>query len=84
MHVEGLVPISEDSEDKEAFIESIVKNVEWQMVINIPTHPLEIDRKIGPLKDLQGYIWKTAYEKGEIQGVVYDDVVEGINSLIES
>ena len=29
---------------------------------------MDADRKFGPLKRLQGILWKTAYEQGLIQG----------------
>lgn len=45
---------------KNELIPSLVKNIKWQM---------SIDRKIGPLKALQGYMWRFAYEQGKIQGV---------------
>lgn len=32
------------------------------------------DRKVTPLKTLQGFVWKKAYEDGSIKGHVYDDV----------
>lgn len=32
------------------------------------------DRKVTPLKTLQGFVWKKAYEDGDIKGHVYDDV----------
>jgi 2,3-diketo-5-methylthio-1-phosphopentane phosphatase len=32
------------------------------------------DKKITPLKALQGYIWEDAYKTGKIKGHVYDDV----------
>jgi enolase-phosphatase E1 len=32
------------------------------------------DKKITPLKTLQGILWKEAYEKGEIRGHIYPDV----------
>ncbi|KAJ3275122.1 hypothetical protein HDV01_001261 [Terramyces sp. JEL0728] len=63
--VKGLVPAAEDD------LDSVVANVKWMM---------SIDRKIGPLKSLQGYIWKSAYESGKVAGVVYDDVVEALTT----
>ena len=36
------------------------------------------DKKITPLKDLQGILWKEAYESGLIQGHVYDDVAPAL------
>ncbi len=35
----------------------------------------EEDRKLTPLKTVQGIIWKNGYESGEIKGHVYDDVL---------
>jgi enolase-phosphatase E1 len=39
----------------------------------------EEDRKLTPLKALQGVIWKNAYETGAITGHVYDDVPTALN-----
>ncbi len=37
---------------------------------------IDEDRKAGPLKTLQGLIWREGYEAGELKGVVYDDAAE--------
>jgi hypothetical protein len=39
---------------------SIANNVKWLM---------SMDRKVGPLKDLQGYMWSFAYADGKVQGL---------------
>jgi len=39
---------------------------------------MDEDRKITPLKDLQGRIWRTGYESGEIISHVYEDAVQGL------
>ncbi|KAG2173846.1 hypothetical protein INT43_005266 [Umbelopsis isabellina] len=49
---------------------AIQQSIEWQM---------REDRKIGPLKSFQGYMWKSGYETGELQGQVYDDVVPALD-----
>ena len=36
------------------------------------------DRKLTPLKALQGMIWKTGYEAGELKGHVYADTPEAL------
>ncbi|KAJ3020800.1 Enolase-phosphatase E1 [Thoreauomyces humboldtii] len=65
--VPGLVPVlTEPEHTSHQVLESVVHNVRWQM---------SIDRKIGPLKALQGYMWRSAYEGGKIKGAVYADVV---------
>jgi enolase-phosphatase E1 len=39
---------------------------------------MDEDRKITPLKDLQGAIWRTGYERGELHSHVYEDAVRGL------
>jgi enolase-phosphatase E1 len=39
---------------------------------------MDEDRKITPLKDLQGTIWRTGYERGELRSHVYEDAVRGL------
>jgi enolase-phosphatase E1 len=36
---------------------------------------MDADRKVAPLKALQGQIWSRGYESGELIGHLYDDVV---------
>ncbi len=36
---------------------------------------IKADRKHTALKTLQGYLWRTGYEKGDYQGHIYPDVV---------
>lgn len=51
--------------EKTKLIENILANVFWQM---------DQDRKSTELKQLQGLIWKKAYEDSVVKGHVYDDV----------
>ena len=52
---------------EKSFLPDIVLNVQDQM---------RMDRKAGPLKALQGYMWASAYQHGTIKGMVYDDVIK--------
>uniref|UniRef100_A0A7G3AHC3 Enolase-phosphatase E1 n=1 Tax=Lutzomyia longipalpis TaxID=7200 RepID=A0A7G3AHC3_LUTLO len=63
--VDGAVPILGEDKEKSKIIESVVKNVEWLM---------GNDRKVTPLKTLQGLIWESGYKDGSIKGHIYDDV----------
>ncbi|KAL5032305.1 enolase-phosphatase E1 [Batrachochytrium dendrobatidis] len=36
------------------------------------------DRKVTALKAFQGYLWRSAYEIGDVSGVVYDDAFEAL------
>lgn len=68
----------------EAQIQSLIDDVEavvgWDLSIDEAADTLEQwiaeDRKATPLKTLQGLIWKTGYEAGELKGHVYADTPE--------
>lgn len=40
------------------------------------------DRKISPLKKLQGLMWKDGYVSGELQGAVFEDVPRNLDRII--
>ncbi|KAJ3012544.1 UNVERIFIED_CONTAM: hypothetical protein HDU68_001135 [Siphonaria sp. JEL0065] len=42
---------------------------------------IKADKKVAALKNLQGAIWKGAYESGSVKGHVYDDVVPSLNKF---
>ncbi|CAL4988231.1 unnamed protein product [Urochloa decumbens] len=71
----GAVPVPPDEAGKEEVINSLVSNVESM---------IKADRKISSLKQLQlsvqGHIWRTGFERKEIQGVVFEDVPEALKS----
>ncbi|WP_457638749.1 acireductone synthase [Persephonella sp.] len=51
-------------EGKELSVEEVIETLKkW----------IDEDRKITPLKDIQGYIWKEGFEKGEIKAPLYED-----------
>ena len=49
-----------------------------QETIDILLQWMNEDRKVTPLKTLQGMIWKTGYESGELQSHVYADAVQAL------
>ncbi|XP_043810842.1 probable bifunctional methylthioribulose-1-phosphate dehydratase/enolase-phosphatase E1 isoform X3 [Manihot esculenta] len=67
--VDGAVPIPPDDTGKEEVIAALVANVEAM---------IKADRKITALKQLQGHIWRTGFEKNELEGVVFEDVPEAL------
>ncbi len=51
-------------EGKDLTIDEIIKTlIKWK----------EEDKKITPLKEIQGLIWEKGYKKGELQGHIYED-----------
>jgi enolase-phosphatase E1 len=40
----------------------------------------DADRKVTPLKQLQGMIWRQGYESGELKGPVFDDAEEALRA----
>ncbi|CAD6257123.1 unnamed protein product [Miscanthus lutarioriparius] len=67
----GAVPVPPDEAGKEEVIDSLVSNVESM---------IKADRKITSLKQLQGHIWRTGFEKKEIQGVLFEDVPDALKN----
>jgi len=61
-------------------IETIVgrRNLSSADMVQILLQWMDEDRKITPLKTLQGMVWKTGYESGELQSHVYEDAVRGL------
>lgn len=41
---------------------------------------IDEDKKITPLKALQGLIWEAGYRRGDFQGHVYDDAVQSLRA----
>ncbi|KAI3749555.1 hypothetical protein L2E82_20169 [Cichorium intybus] len=63
--VANVVRVSSNKVGKQEVIAALVANVEGM---------IKFDRKITSLKQLQGHIWRTGFEKNELNGVVFDDV----------
>lgn len=49
-----------------------------QETVDILLQWMDEDRKLTPLKTVQGMIWKTGYEAGELQSHVYADAVRAL------
>ncbi len=54
--------------------EAIAQLIEW----------IDHDKKITPLKVLQGMIWQQGYENGDYQGHLYKDAYERINEWFDA
>lgn len=81
-HIQELPKMAMVSEVKESFAQ-VISLVKEEKGKNITTTEEVIayldqwsreDRKVTPLKTLQGFVWKKAYEEGAIKGHVFDDV----------
>ena len=64
-HVTGAPKVSGVGGSIDEQISELVNYVIWN---------IQQDRKIPSLKELQGHIWRSGYESGQIQSIVYDDV----------
>jgi enolase-phosphatase E1 len=67
---EGLGPPALAGHSPEARIESLAAYIHWLM---------DRDRKLTPLKSLQGRIWEEGYKRGELFGEVFDDVPRALS-----
>ena len=57
----------------DARLDSVASYVEWLM---------DRDRKLTPLKELQGRIWEEGYRRGELVGEVFADVAPALGREI--
>lgn len=62
----------------------IPKELSKELVSLYFEYLMEKDRKFGPLKEVQGKIWKEGYESGEIKSTVYEDVPKFLENSIQS
>ena len=69
---DGLAPPPIDDSSRDNAIRSLSAYVRWA---------IELDRKIGPLKTLQGRMWAKGYTSGALSSVVYPDVVSFFTRL---
>ncbi|KAK1931675.1 putative bifunctional methylthioribulose-1-phosphate dehydratase/enolase-phosphatase E1 [Phytophthora citrophthora] len=65
-------PALDETQGKEQLVEALTAYVKWNV---------KADRKIGPLKQLQGHMWLQGYESGELKALVYDDVPPCLDRL---
>jgi len=71
----------------QSLIQKIIKEIEniegrkltLNETIEILTKWIEEDKKITPLKELQGLIWKKGFEKGTLKSPIYNDAYEMIS-----
>ncbi len=70
-------------------VQRILKNVEKEVgrkltideVIKILEKWIDEDKKIIPLKEIQGLIWEEGYRKKEVEGHIYEDSFKKLNEL---
>jgi enolase-phosphatase E1 len=56
------------------------RDLSAQEMIGVLLQWMDEDRKVTPLKSLQGMIWRTGYESGELQSHVYEDAVRALGN----
>ncbi len=86
-HIQELPKMAQVSEVKESFAQVInfVKEEEGKSITTTEEVIAYLDlwcredRKVTPLKTLQGFVWKKGYEDGDIKGHVFDDVPTCLN-----
>jgi enolase-phosphatase E1 len=54
------------------------ENLDLQGVVDQLEKWIDEDKKITPLKTLQGLLWETGYRQGDFQGHIYDDAKEAL------
>ncbi|MEZ0322868.1 MAG: acireductone synthase [Hydrogenothermaceae bacterium] len=59
------------------------KNLSFEEVVNTLKRWIEEDKKITPLKQLQGIIWEDGYKSGELKGYIYPDAYKKLKEWFE-
>ena len=75
-HLPEVVEVFKQTKDL-AKIEGVDLTTNEEVINQLTTWSLD-DKKITPLKTLQGILWKEAYESGLIKGHVYPDVANAL------
>jgi len=63
--------------------EIVRKDLTTDKIVEILKEWIEEDKKITPLKEIQGLIWEEGYKKGELEGHIYDDSFEKLKKWKE-
>jgi enolase-phosphatase E1 len=66
-------------EQLDAVCQEVGKALTDQQIIDQLLQWIDEDKKITPLKALQGMIWEAGYKNGDYTGHVYDDAVANMN-----
>ena len=61
---------------------SVAEQVAW--LAGYVRHCIALDRKIGPLKQLQGHMWRAGYASGDLRGEVFPDIAGVFRGIVES
>ncbi|SNZ03204.1 enolase-phosphatase E1 [Persephonella hydrogeniphila] len=59
------------------------KDLSLKEAVNTLKKWIDEDRKIAPLKDIQGFIWKEGFEKGDIKSPIYEDAYKKLKEWKE-
>lgn len=81
-HMAGFIRSHADTPQVQALLEEVSAEVGTPLCVDMAIQTLcdwiDADKKVTPLKALQGMIWKQGYEAGELKGHVYDDAVTAL------
>ncbi len=85
-HIGDLKSMVKQAEVQEAFRQTVKLSLDLEgrklnsvdEIINTLNRWSEEDRKITPLKSVQGILWEDGYKKGDLKGDVYADVLPAL------
>lgn len=79
----GFIEEHADEKDVEAILEAVREEennpeLSDREVVEVLLRYMDEDKKVTPLKTLQGMIWEKGYEDGSLHGHIYEDAAEGL------
>uniref|UniRef100_A0A914YTR6 Enolase-phosphatase E1 n=1 Tax=Panagrolaimus superbus TaxID=310955 RepID=A0A914YTR6_9BILA len=79
--VDALMELSNQEAAVDDNIQKVESTEDWKAIASNVKVWIQNDRKLKPLKDLQGFMWEDAYLSGKVLGHVFPDVKYVLNDF---
>uniref|UniRef100_A0A7E4UV74 Enolase-phosphatase E1 n=1 Tax=Panagrellus redivivus TaxID=6233 RepID=A0A7E4UV74_PANRE len=79
--MEDLRTLSNTEAEIDSDISPVANLTDWETIANNIKVWIRKDKKLTPLKELQGIMWEQAYVSGDIKGHIYHDVIEALETM---
>ncbi len=85
--LEKFLKENKDKEEIKKIISDIKKEIGEELtldgIIEVLKDWIHSDKKISPLKELQGYIWEAGFKNGELKAPIYEDAYQKLKEWKE-
>ncbi|CAJ0573216.1 unnamed protein product, partial [Mesorhabditis spiculigera] len=85
--IREMVTVSKELSAADSEVKEVRQNSQAETVADLVhnvRHWIDVDKKVTPMKTLQGLIWEDAYKSGAVKGHLYPDVVPVLEEVQKS